>query len=83
METKLIADGDKAFQEFGKNINEAIKQNEAVEKEIKTDIKKKEQPKESSNTKSVEKIKAESKPIKEKSEPDLNFPLINMDFYRL
>ena len=38
METKLIADGDKAFQDFDKNINEAIKQNEAVEKEIKTDI---------------------------------------------
>ena len=38
METKLIADGDKAFKDFDKNINEAIKQNEAVEKEIKNDI---------------------------------------------
>ena len=38
MEAKLLADGEKAFQAFDKNINEAIKQNEAVEKEIKTDI---------------------------------------------
>ena len=38
MEAKLLADGEKAFQAFDKNINEAIKQNEAVEKEIKNDI---------------------------------------------
>ena len=38
MEDKLLADGEKAFQAFDKNINEAIKQNEAVEKEIKNDI---------------------------------------------
>ena len=37
-EAKLLADGEKAFQAFDKNINEAIKQNEAVEKEIKNDI---------------------------------------------
>lgn len=38
MEAKLIADGDQAFQEFDKDINEAIKQNEAVEEEVRKDI---------------------------------------------
>ena len=34
----MIADGDQAFQEFDKNINDAIKENEAVEEEIRKDI---------------------------------------------
>merc|ERR1712020_35879 len=38
LEAQMIADGDQAFQEFDKNINDAIKQNEAVEEEIRKDI---------------------------------------------
>jgi len=37
-ESKLLSDGDKAFEEFDKNINEAIKQSEAVENELRKDI---------------------------------------------
>ena len=33
-EQKLLSDGEKAFQEFDKNINEAIKKNEAVVNEV-------------------------------------------------
>merc|ERR1712037_146094 len=37
-EKKLLTEGEKAFQEFGKNINEAIKQNEAVVDEVEKDM---------------------------------------------
>merc|ERR1712106_626611 len=37
-EKKLLTEGEKAFQEFGKNINEAIKQNEAVVNEVEKDM---------------------------------------------
>ena len=33
-----MTEGEKAFQEFGKNINEAIKQNEAVVNEVEKDM---------------------------------------------
>ena len=38
MEAKMLADGDKAFEAFDKSINEAIKQSEAVEEEVRKDI---------------------------------------------
>ena len=34
----MLTDGEKAFQEFDKNINEAIKQNEAVVSEVEKDM---------------------------------------------
>ena len=34
----MLADGDKAFEAFDKSINEAIKQSEAVEEEVRKDI---------------------------------------------
>ena len=37
-EKKLLTDGEKAFQEFDKNINEAIKKNEAVVNEVEKDM---------------------------------------------
>merc|ERR1712062_731091 len=38
MEAKMLADGDKAFEAFDQSINEAIKQSEAVEEEVRKDI---------------------------------------------
>ena len=37
-EDQLLSDGEKAFQEFDQNINEAIKQSQAVEDELRKDI---------------------------------------------
>jgi hypothetical protein len=37
-EAKMIRDGDKAFQDFDKGVNEAMKQNQVVEDEIKKNI---------------------------------------------
>ena len=38
MESKLLQDGDDAFQEFDKNVNEAMKQNQVVEDAVRKDI---------------------------------------------
>lgn len=38
VESKMISDAEEAFQEFDKNVNEALKQNEAVEAEILKDL---------------------------------------------
>ena len=38
MEEKMLADGNKAFEAFDQSINEAIKQSEAVEEEVRKDI---------------------------------------------
>ena len=34
----MLEDGEKAFEAFDKSINEAIKQSEAVEQEVRKDI---------------------------------------------